>query len=180
MSAAGSSLRCVALESAAQRRQLARGAVVAALAVLQIACSSTAVVFADPYAHCEYLGDLSVLSSNRPDAEQRLAARVTALGGDTLLFGYRGRSEPLSELPDELVERRDGLVTFAEPNSYQALVETISSDESQDSVEDATELTSPGRNGDQPRNPRISWQEVPPAQGELWYYGAALRCGIAQ
>jgi hypothetical protein len=138
------------------------------------------VVFADPYAHCVYLGELSVLSSNRLDAEQRLAARVPALGGDTLLFGYRGRSEQLSELPDELVERRDDLVTFAEPNADQVRVEAISSDGYQDSVEHANELRSSGRNGDQPHNPRISSEEVPPAQGELWYYGAALRCGVAQ
>jgi hypothetical protein len=73
-----------------------------------------------------------------------MEARVLELGGDTLIFGERGRPERL-DVPQEIVERRN-------------------------------ELNSTEPNGSQPRIPKISMDQIPTPQGELWYYGAALRC----
>jgi hypothetical protein len=43
-------------------------------AVLDIACSQTPELSADPYAHCEDLGDLALLSFSRADAELRMSS----------------------------------------------------------------------------------------------------------
>jgi hypothetical protein len=124
-----------------------RFAAVVLLAVLHIACSQ-ALEFAaeDPYTHCVDLGDLALLSYNRADAETRMKAQVLELGGDTLLFGERGRSGRTTVVPSEIVERRTELVTG---------VESIPS---------------------RPPSDGVTPDQVKTPAGELRYYGAALRC----
>src|SRR5688500_440583 len=89
-------------------RAIARTTTLVPLAVIHIACSATREFAADdPYANCVDLGSLSVQSFSRADAERAMLARVLELGGDTLLFGERGRSQRLSDAPDEIVARRN-------------------------------------------------------------------------
>jgi hypothetical protein len=127
-------------------RQIPRAAIVVLLAAGQAACSATVVVgTADPYAGCVDLGDLALTSSSRSDAQDRMEARVRELGGDTLLFGERGRSRRLGQMPEEIAKRRDELRP-PNPKSDEALLAGAST---------------------------IDAQTLP---GELWYYGAALRC----
>jgi hypothetical protein len=128
-------------------RRIARAAAVGPLAVLHIACSATLNLTEDPYANCTDLGDLSLLSRGRLDAETRMMERVRELGGDTLLFGERGRSGRLSDVPREIVERRNELLAVAEVDAGQ-----------QPTLE---ELVDPSQAS---------------SGAELWYYGAALRC----
>jgi hypothetical protein len=123
-----------------------RCASVAALAALHVACSQALEIAADPYAHCVDLGDLALLSHNRADAEARMKAQVLELGGDTLLFGERGRSGRTAVVPQEIVERRNELVTGVESTRSPFPSDGLTPDP----------LSSP--------------------PGELWYYGAALRC----
>ena len=128
-------------------RRLACAAVVVQLAVLDVACSPTPKLAADdPYAHCDDLGDLLLSSGSRSDAESRMRAQVLELGGDTLLFGERGRSGRLRNVPPEIAQRRDELIAVAQANAAR-----------------------------QPA-PETSADQIQPAPGALWYYGAALRC----
>jgi hypothetical protein len=79
--------------------------------------------------------------------EERLAlARVLELDGDTLLFGERGRSARVSDVPQEITRRRDELVTQAQAPHGQT-------------EDGAAASAADGQ-----------------ASGELWYYGAPLRC----
>jgi hypothetical protein len=123
-----------------------RSAMIAMLAFLHIACSQTLEFAEGPYAHCVDLGDLALLSYDRVDAETRMKAQVLELGGDTLLFGERGHSGRTTVAPQEIVERRTELVTG---------VESIPS---------------------QPPSEGVTPDHVQTPAGELWYYGAALRC----
>jgi hypothetical protein len=75
-----------------------------------------------------------------------MEARVRELGGDTLLFGERGRSRRLDDVPEEIVKRRDELRPPPETKNGRTRV-----------ADAAT----------------VDAQLLP---GELWYYGAALRC----
>ena len=152
-------------------RRVVRAAVVMPLTALHIACSAPARLATGPYAHCVNLEDIALISHSKPDAEQRMTARVIELGGDTLLFGERGRSEQLNDVPQEIVERRSEL-TSSEPNAGQPRIVTTSPDPLPADVPQDVVESSGGR----PRIPRISVDQVPAAQGELWYYGAALRC----
>jgi hypothetical protein len=68
------------------------------------------------------------------------------MGGDTLLFGERGRSARVSEVPREIVECRDALLERDPATGGQSPVAAPSTD------------------------------QIQPRSGELWYYGAALRC----
>jgi hypothetical protein len=92
------------------------------------------------------LGDLSLSAYSRSDAEVRMKTRVLELGGDTLLFGERGRSGRLNNVPEEIVERRNELLAIAATAAPRRPV--------------AASGTDPSVGG----------------PGELWYYGAALRC----
>jgi hypothetical protein len=115
-------------------------------AVLHVACSQTLELSADPYAHCKDLGDLALLSDNRTDAETRMKAQVLELGGDLLLFGERGRSGRTIVVPPEIDERRTELVTGIESARSQ------------------------------PSSDGVTPDQIATPPGELWYYGAALRC----
>jgi hypothetical protein len=75
-----------------------------------------------------------------------MKAQVLELGGDTLLFGERGRSGRTIAVPPEIVERRNELVVAIEADSTEASRDELAPD------------------------------QVPAPAGELWYYGAALRC----
>jgi hypothetical protein len=77
-----------------------------------------------------------------------MKAQVFDLGGDTLLFGERGRSGRTTVVPPEIVERRTELITGVE--------------------------SPPGR----PSNDELTQDQVSRPPGELWYYGAALRCSL--
>jgi hypothetical protein len=126
-----------------------RFASVVLVAILQIACSRTQLIGADPYADCTDLGDLVLSAHSRADAEARMKAQVLELGGDTLLFGERGRSGRTAIVPVEIVERRNELVTLVESGTSQ------------------------------PPSDESSPDQVSAPPGELWYYGAALRCGTS-
>jgi hypothetical protein len=125
----------------------ARAATLLPSALLQIACSATIDAPADPYAWCADLGDLSVSSSSRSEAERQMMARVRELGGDLLIFGERGRSSSVRDFPPEIVQRRDELVAAARASAASRQATQVS-----------TQLI-----------------ETP---GQLWYYGAALRCNL--
>jgi hypothetical protein len=125
-----------------------RAAACVLLAVLHIACSPTPELAADPYAHCEDLGDLALQSYSRADAELRMKAQVLELGGDLLLFGERGRSGRTIVVPAEIVERRTELVTGVEST------------------------------GGPPPSDGVTPDQITTPPGELWYYGAALRCNV--
>jgi hypothetical protein len=126
------------------------------LAALQAACSTSAPP--DRYANCTDLGTLALPAFSRLDAEQRMRARVEELGGDTLLFGERGRSALIDEVPAEIAQRRDELgvaTTNAEISApAQRPVESIGG--AQPLLDQPTEDTRTAT--------------------ELWYHGAALRC----
>jgi hypothetical protein len=77
-----------------------------------------------------------------------MRARVLQLGGDTLLFGERGRSGRLRDVPPEIVQRRNEILEAAEPN------------------------------GGRRRAAEMPTEQIPASPGELWYYGAALRCNL--
>lgn len=123
-----------------------RSASVAVLAVFHSACSQTLEYAEGPYSHCVDLGDLALLSYDRADAETRMKVQVLELGGDTLLFGERGRTGSTTVVPPEIVERRTELVTG---------VDSLPS---------------------QPQSDGLTPDQVQTPTGELWYYGAALRC----
>ena len=111
---------------------------------INLARSAPQRIAEGPYAGCLDLGDLMLSASSRDVAEQRMKAQVIELGGDTLLFGERGRENRI-DVPEEITERRN-------------------------------ELVRPESDGGEPEaGPRGSDRAPPPA-GELWYYGAALRC----
>ena len=155
---------------------IARTMVIMPLAVLHIACSATReLAAADPYANCTDLGDLSLLSYNQADAEQRMRARVLELGGDTLLFGVRGRAGRLNDSPDEIVERRSRLLSAtAVIDGWQSpIVMTAEEAEKPDALETAE------ANEARRRTAAIAAANLKDAPGQLWFYGAALRCNSA-
>jgi hypothetical protein len=125
---------------------IARSGALALLAIIHVACTRTLVFGADPYADCTDLGDLVLSAYSRADAEARMKAQVLELGGDTLLFGERGRSGRTAVVPEEIVERRNELVIAIEADGTEAPSDELAQD------------------------------QVPAPAGELWYYGAALRC----
>jgi hypothetical protein len=140
-------------------------------ALLLAACSAAPELAAgDRYANCADLGELSVLSLNRTDAERRMRARVLELGGDRLLFGERGRSRQLDRAPDEVVERRNHLLTAGAADTEQPLVLTIEQAEAPDALETAE------TNAARRRSAATAAERLADAPGELWFYGAALRC----
>lgn len=129
---------------------------IALLSLLQGACNSQVADYGEGrYANCVDLGTLALPSFSRLDAEQRMRARVEELGGDMLLFGERGRSELIDEVPEEIARRRDQLgVPAAGSGPIARPVESIG--------------------GEQPV------LDIPAEDTrtdvKLWYYGAALRC----
>jgi hypothetical protein len=144
---------------------------------MHIACSATRQVAAsDPYANCADLGELSLLSSSQADAEQRMRARVLELGGDTLLIGVRGRAGRLSDSPLEIVERRGRLLTPTPViDAGQApVVLTAREAEEPDALETAE------ANAARRRSAAMAAANMKDAPGELWFYGAALRCRPAE
>ncbi|HEX5047089.1 MAG TPA: hypothetical protein VFX89_08220 [Gammaproteobacteria bacterium] len=130
-----------------------------------------AIGSADPYARCTDLGEISLASTSRSDAELRMRARVRELGGDTLLFGMRGRSGPLANVPEEIAERRREIMAPAEPVVNAPPVAPPAA---------IIEREDPPPAALPPRTPRTAVVEVQPLPGELWYYGAALRCNQAE
>ena len=149
---------------------IARTTAVILLAVIHTACSVTREFgAADPYANCVDLGDLSLMSYSQTDAEQRMRARVLELGGDTLLFGVRGRAGRLSDSPEEITERRSRLLT-ADADTDIALPAVVLTTDEADAFETAE------ANGARRRTAQIAAQRLGNAPGELWFYGAALRC----
>ena len=152
-------------------RTIARTTTLVPLAVIHLACSATRELAADdPYANCVDLGDLSVQSFNRADAERAMLERVRELGGDTLLFGERGRSQRLSDAPDEIVARRNQrLATDAATDAQRpAIVRTEGQPEDADATAEgnaARRLSAPILAATSQGSPQ-----------ELWFYGAALRC----
>jgi hypothetical protein len=153
-----------------------RAAAVIALSMLLIACSATQVVYGDdPYARCIDLGDLALSSNSRADAQRRMVARVVELGGDTLLFGERGRTGRLAEVPEEIVERRSGLLAEDEVLDPQPAVAitTVAAPE-------AEAVAAQEAAGDPQRAGRAVVEEIEESSGDLWYYGAALRCDVPE
>jgi hypothetical protein len=141
------------------------------LALMHIACSATRELGADdPYANCADLGDLSLLSYSQADAERRMRARVLELGGDTLLFGVRGRAGRLSDSPDEIVERRSRLLAAVDDAGEPPLVMTAEEAQEPDALETAE------ANAARRRTAAIAAENMKDTPGELWFYGAALRC----
>jgi hypothetical protein len=107
---------------------IARTATILPLAVLHFACSATREFAAgDPYANCEDLGDLSLLSYTQA------AAAVTDTGQPAIVMTAAEAQEP------------DALET-AEANAARR------------------------------RSAAITSESIKPPAGELWFYGAALRC----
>jgi hypothetical protein len=152
---------------------IARTTAIIPLAVIHFACSATREFAAgDAYAHCEDLGDLSLLSYTQADAEQRMRARVLELGGDTLLFGVRGRAGQLSNSPAEISERRSRLVTAAVVTDAGQPPIVMSAEE----AKEADALETAEANAARRRSASIISESIKPPSGELWFYGAALRC----
>jgi hypothetical protein len=151
----------------------ARATAVMSLLVVHIACSATRVLTADdPYANCVDLGDLSVLSYSQAGAEQRMRSRVLELGGDTLLFGVRGRVGRLSDSPDEIIERRSRLLTSAAvADAAQPPIVMTAED-----AEDPDALATAETNAARRQTAAVIAASLKDAPGELWFYGAALRC----
>ena len=152
---------------------IARTTALLPLAALHVACSATPQVAAvDPYANCADLGDLSFLSLSQAEAEQRMRARVLELGGDTLLFGVRGRAGRLGDSPDEIVERRSRLMTPtpAIDSGPPPVVMTAAEAEQPDALETAES------NAARRRTAAAAAANMKDAPGQLWFYGAALRC----
>jgi hypothetical protein len=151
---------------------IARTTAVIPLAVIHIACSATREPSAhDPYANCADLGDLSVLSYNQAGAEQQMRSRVLELGGDTLLFGVRGRTGRLSDSPDEIVERRSRLLTTAAVADAPSPI-VMTAEDAEDPDAFATAETNAARR----QTAAVIAASMKDAPGELWFYGAALRC----
>jgi hypothetical protein len=141
------------------------------LAVMHVACTATREFAADdPYASCVDLGDLSLQSFNREDAERSMRERVREMGGDTLLFGVRGRAERLSDSPDEIVERRSRLLTTdaATDAARPAIVPTAQPAEEEDATADG--------NAARRQSAALTAATLQDSPRELWFYGAALRC----
>jgi hypothetical protein len=156
-------------------RTIARTIQLVPLAVLHIACSAPRELAAeDPYASCVDLGDLSVQSFNRADAERAMRDRVRELGGDTLLFGERGRSERLSDAPAEIVARRDQ--RLAADAAADAARPAIVATEEQPEDESAT---AEGNAARRQSAPILAAANQGPLR-ELWFYGAALRCNSSR
>jgi TonB family protein len=154
-------------------KRFAHVAAVISPAVLLVACSATPTLSADPYAQCVDLGDLALLSASKSDAEAQMRTRVRELGGDTLLFGERGRSAP-GAAPEEIAQRRQKLLgadtdAVPQPAAEAAAEQTGETDTPADA----------GVAGDPQRRGRTTSQPVAELVGELWYYGAALRCSPA-
>lgn len=158
--------------------RLAWTAAIVTLVALQAACSSA--VTADPYARCADLGEIALAATSRSDAELRMKARVRELGGDTLLFGMRGRSGPLAGVPEEIAERRREIMAppaaavegpAAAPAAEPPAVAPAATLAEPDDPPPATLA---------PRTPKTAVVEVQALPGELWYYGAALRCNLAE
>jgi TonB family protein len=150
-------------------RRIAHAVFATAVAVLLAACSATPKAPPDPYANCLDLGDLSLTSSSRADAELRMRARVRELGGDTLIFGERGRSGGDGRMPEEVAGRRNVLLgTQAGGDAEPPIARAPEPDAAA-----AGEATGSQRRG------RVTAQPVEPLAGELRYYGAALRCNRA-
>jgi TonB family protein len=145
-------------------RWIAAAFFMTAAAVLLGGCAAGPKLAANPYANCVDLGELSLSSSSRADAEQQMRARVHELGGDTLIFGERGRFGRAGSVPDEVARRRDVLLGAHSGDNLEAPVAGA--------VEPAAE---PAQTGPQRRG-KVTAQPVEPLAGELWYYGAALRC----
>jgi hypothetical protein len=145
--------------------------------MLLMACSATQVVYGDdPYARCIDLGDLALSSSSREDAQRRMVARVVELGGDTLLFGERGRTGRLAAVPEEIVERRSGLLAEDELEPQPAVaITTVAAPEPEAEAVAAREAA-----GDPQRAGRAVVEEIEESSGDLWYYGAALRCDVPE
>jgi hypothetical protein len=149
-------------------------AVVTPLAALHIACSPTPELPEDPYARCVDLGELALVADSRLDALRRMETRVLELGGDTLLFGERGRSGRLADSPEEIVQRRNKLLAVAEAGGDAQPAAEIASEqieESEASEAEAADVRQPAA--------KITAEEIQDSPGELWYYGAALRCELA-
>jgi hypothetical protein len=152
---------------------IARTTALLSLAVIQIACSATREIGADdPYANCADLGDLSLLSYSQADAERRMRARVLELGGDTLLFGVRGRTGRLGGSPEEIVERRSRLMTAGAATAAEQPVIVITAEE----AEEPDALETAEANAARRRSAAITAESIRDPGGELWFYGSALRC----
>ena len=152
---------------------LARTTAVMPLAVIQIACSvSHELAGDDRYAHCTDLGELALQSYSRADAERRMRVRVLELGGDLLLFGERGRSGRLSDSPEEIVERRNVLLATAAADGGERPAVAITAEHTDDPDAPAADQAS----AEQKRTGVITAEKIEDPQGELWFYGAALRC----
>lgn len=137
------------------------------------ACSATREFASDdPYANCIDLGDLSLQSASRADAQQQMIARVAELGGDTLLFGERGRTGRLAAVPGEIVERRNRLLVETPAQ------ETVLAVATEDPEEEAGAAT--GTAAEERRPGRAVVEQIEESPGELWYYGAALRCALPE
>jgi TonB family protein len=137
-------------------------------ATLLAACSTTRHLPPNPYANCVDLGTLSEPSASKADAEARMRTRVRELGGDTLIFGERGRVGR-DATPEEVSRGRDARVgadtaSHSEPPTAAT-----------EQTDDAIAPTAPEGSGLRRRG-KITSQSVEPLVGELWYYGAALRC----
>ena len=150
----------------------ARATAVIPLLVMHIACSVIRVSTADdPYANCADLGDLSVRSYSQAGAEQQMRSRVLELSGDTLLFGVRGRAGRLSDSPDEIVERRSRLLTSAAVADAAQPPIVMTAEEA-----DADALATAETNAARRQTAAVIAASMKDAPGELWFYGAALRC----
>jgi hypothetical protein len=145
--------------------------VILTFAMPHIACSHAVKIgTGDRYANCADLGELSLQSYSRADAEQRMRLRVLELGGDTLLIGEQGRAGRLSASPAEIVERRTELLTGVDEEPPAAVLTA----EQQAAALDAAVATAAQRRA-APTTPASA--DASPS--ELWFYGAALRCNPA-
>ena len=128
----------------------ARLAALLALTLLQAACFAPRLP--DRYAHCADLGTLRLASTSADDAEDRMRAQVAILGGDLLLFNAAGHTEDGTVLPSALTQRRMVLAPAESINGRQPELAALTE--------------------------RVAME--PKSGEELWYYGAALRCGTAR
>jgi TonB family protein len=99
-----------------------------------------------------------------------MRARVRELGGDTLIFGERGRLGNVGGTPEEVARGRDARLSAARgvPKSP-----TAGAPERRDESEVPADAAGGQRRG------KVTVQPIEPPVGELWYYGAALRCNPA-
>ena len=157
--------------------QRACAVVAAPIAGILVACSAAVKYGADdPYANCRDLCESALTSGSRADAESRMRVRVREHGGDTLLFAMRGRSARLNATPEEIVQRRTELVTVVEPVGERPPAAAGTVDVLEDSAEPEAAEAADGAQ----RAGRTTVQEIPSPPGELWYYGAALRCNLTE